>query len=133
MDNKMSEIIESSLNNIKSMVGADTVIGEPIITSNGTTIIPVSKVSVGVATGGIDYASKKSKDEGNKSDNNFGGGGGSGLTCSPVAFLVVSPAGKVDILSVDQPSNSTIDSILGVIDRSPEIISEIKDIFKKKN
>jgi len=59
MDSKQNDIIKTTLDSIKGIVEANTVIGDPVITSGGVTIIPVSKISMGFASGGIDYASKK--------------------------------------------------------------------------
>ena len=78
--NKISELIESSLDSIRELVDANTIIGEPILTAVGTTIIPISKVSVGFAGGGNDYAGKNSAAVGK---NNFGGGGGDFLRHDP--------------------------------------------------
>ena len=71
MDNKLQEIIGTSLENIRSIVDANTVVGDPIITDVGTTIIPISKISVGIASGGIDYNDKADRSK----PQNFGGGG----------------------------------------------------------
>ena len=78
--NKLSEIIQTSLENIRTMVDANTVIGDPINTESGTTIIPISKISMGFASGGLDLPAKS--EEGRKS---FGGGGGSGGGDAPGA------------------------------------------------
>lgn len=134
-DNKMNDIMKSSVEGIKSMLDANTVIGDPIVTANGTTIIPVSKISVGFASGGLDYISAK-KEAQKISANNFGGGTGTGLTVSPVAFLIVSKSGTVELLDVGTgiASHDAVSQIVGVIDRSPDIISGIKDAissFKK--
>ncbi|MBO7405663.1 MAG: sporulation protein YtfJ, partial [Clostridia bacterium] len=76
-NNRIGEIAKTSLDSIRSMLDANTIVGDPIETASGTTIIPISKISVGYASGGVDYAAKK--DVSNK-PNNFGGGGGTGLT-----------------------------------------------------
>ena len=81
-ENKLQEIIAASLENIRSMVDANTVIGNPINTPQGTTIIPVSKVSLGFASGGLDYAGK-SEEAVRARIQNFGGGGGTGLSVVP--------------------------------------------------
>ncbi len=131
-DNKIQEIIAASLENIRSMVDANTVIGSPINTASGTVIIPVSKISMGFASGGLDFNGKS--DEAIKAKlQNFGGGGGTGLTVAPVGFLVVSPEGRVDMINVgtDRPSG-TIEQVADVIERSPDIISKIKALFSKK-
>ena len=98
-ENKLQEIIAASLENIRSMVDANTVIGDPINTPQGTTIIPVSKISLGFASGGLDYASK-TEEAVRARLQNFGGGGGTGLSVVPVGFLVVSPDGSVDMINV---------------------------------
>ena len=105
---KQSEIIKSALENVRSMVDANTVTGTPITTASGTVIIPVSKVFVGIATGGIDYFGKQSQ-----TTQNFGGGGGTGVTVSPVGFLVVTPDGKVDMLNVNYEPKDPLSQIVG--------------------
>lgn len=140
-ENKISGIIETSLEKIRNVVDANTIIGDAINTPNGTTVIPVSKVMVGFASGGIDYLGKNSK---NGSDNggaqraplttNFGGGGGTGVTVQPVGFLVISPDGNVQMLNVGAGSAGApdkIDQVAGFIERSPDLIKKIKDIFTK--
>ena len=77
-NNRIGDITKTSLDSIRAMLDPNTVVGNPIETASGTTIIPISKVSVGYASGGIDYAGKK--DVSNK-PNNFGGGGGTDHNC----------------------------------------------------
>ena len=72
-NNKLDEIIRTSLDSIRSMIDSNTVIGDPITTQNGTLVIPVSKVFVGFASGGLDYRGKNTADS---ASNKFGGGGG---------------------------------------------------------
>ncbi|MBR6557755.1 MAG: sporulation protein YtfJ [Clostridia bacterium] len=125
----LSDIIRSSLDEISSSLGADTVIGTPITTEVGTTIIPVSKVSVGIVTGGMDI---------NNNSQKLGGGAGSGISVSPIGFLVVKADGSVEMLSVSNPVPSgsserdTVGQIADLVERSPEIIEKIKGIFSKK-
>ena len=127
-ENKIPEIIRSSLENIRSMVDANTIVGEPINTAQGATIIPISKISVGVATGGIDYSSKKDTPR----PQNFGGGGGTGLTVSPVGFLVVDARGSVEFINVGmQVASDPVDQIADFIERTPDIIARIKELFAK--
>ena len=126
-ENKIPEIIKSSMDNIRSMVDANTVIGDPIIAAGNITIIPVSKVTVGVASGGVDY---NTKNEGRPLPQNFGGGGGTGLAVSPVGFLVVDPSGAVDFINVTQKgSPDPIDQIADIVERTPDLIARIKDLF----
>lgn len=125
----LKETFKDALSSITDSAGADTVIGDPITTANGTTIIPVSKVMLGYASGGVDGADRKDARTGDK----FIGGGGTGVTVSPVAFLIVSPEGNVELLNVNQQTQPSdpVSSIVGAIERSPELISKFKATFGK--
>ncbi len=129
-ENKMSEIIEASVNSLKSIAGADTIIGEPIKTESGTTVIPVSKISLGFVSGGVDYGAKSEEKK-----NNFGGGGGTGVTMTPVCFLVIRSSGEVEILNVkasEKPFPDPVGDVIGLIERSPELIEKFKSVFGKE-
>jgi len=140
-ETKISGIIETSLEQIKNVVDANTIIGTPINTPNGTTVIPVSKVMVGFASGGVDYIGKNMKKVADAAQQkpaalttNFGGGGGTGVTVQPVGFLVISPDGNVQLLNVGPNTagaGDKIDSVANMIERSPDVISKIMAIFKK--
>ena len=126
-ENKLQEIIRTSLESIRSMIDAGTVIGEPIATEAGVTIIPVSKVSVGYASGGLDYNVKN-----HAAPQNFGAGGGTGITISPVGFLVIKGDGNVEMVNVGQAApQDPIEQITSIIERCPEIFGRIKAAFKK--
>ena len=128
-ENKIPEIIRSSMENIRSMVDANTMVGDPINTPAGTVIIPISKISVGIASGGVDYANKQ---ESPARPQNFGGGGGTGLTVAPVGFLVVDSDGDVEFINVSQKGKpDPVDQIAEFVERTPDIIAKIKDIFSK--
>ena len=106
-ESKINDIIKVSLEKIKDIVGAETIIGSPIETAGGTTIIPVSKVAVGFASGGLDYdADKQDKDKKPSllASASFSGGGGTGISVSPIGFLVVGKDGRVELLTVDNPN-----------------------------
>ena len=135
MENKISDIIRTSLENVKDVVDSNTVIGEAISASNGTVIIPVSKISIGIATGGLDYKGKNKEQAPNR-PNNFGGAGGTGVSVKPVAFLVVKADGNVELLNVDNPtdkSDDTVELIASFIKKSPELIEKLKSFFKKED
>ena len=119
MSEHISGLTDNSMKNLKTLVDADTVIGNPITTPDGTMIIPVSKVSFGFATGGSDLASKSPKDV-------FGGGSGGGVTIQPLCFLVVKN-GDVKILHINS-NNSTGSQALNMI---PDVIDKISGIVKK--
>lgn len=130
-ENKLEDMIRTSLDGIRSMIDANTIVGDPIKTDCGSvTIIPVSKVMVGYASGGVDFNSKK--DTADKSKN-FGGGGGTGLTVTPVAFLVVNSEGHVDVINIGTPAPmDLVGQAANAIDRAPEFIEKIKALFGKK-
>ena len=131
-ENKLQDIIKTSLESVRSMVDANTVIGDPINTESGTTIIPISKISMGFASGGLDYTGKDLKTPTSTKPQNFGGGGGTGLSVVPVGFLVVSKNGDVSMINVgDKIPNDPVEQLIDVIQRSPEIIDKIKAFFKK--
>lgn len=128
-ENKIPEIIRSSMENIRSMVDANTIVGDPLSVTGGTIIIPISKVSVGIASGGVDYNPKK---DSQPRPQNFGGGGGTGLSVVPVGFLVCNKYGDVDFLNVASKGKpDPVDQIADIVERTPEIIARIKELFDK--
>ena len=116
---ELEKIFQHSLEGIKNMINSDTVIGNPIETSDGTTIIPYSRVTVGYGIGGIDGGKSETK-----SDSMYGGSGG-GLTMQPLGFLVVSN-GSANIVKIDE--SSTADKLLDVV---PGVFDTITQFFNK--
>lgn len=131
-ESKFSDIINSSLQKVKEFTNSETVIGDPI-TVGETTIVPVSRITMGFASGGIDYAGKKRREQQSANPNNFGGGGGTGVNITPIAFLVISEGGAVDILPITgYEENSSVDKITSLIEHSPDILARLRDVFTKK-
>ena len=132
-ESKFSDIINASLQKIKEFASSETVFGEPL-TVGTTTIVPVSRVTMGFASGGVDYAGKKQREAATARPNNFGGGGGTGVNIVPIAFLVISESGSVEVLPITGSGDgaTSIDKIAALIERSPEILSRLRDVFKKK-
>ena len=121
-NHQVNDLLSISMEKIKGMVDAGTVIGDPITTPDGkTTIIPVSRVSYGFAGGGSDLPTKHPQTEGL-----FLGGTGAGITVSPVAFLTVTD-GNVRVLQVE-PYFSSIDR---AIEKMPDVVDQITSLFKK--
>lgn len=110
-------ILDTTIDKMRSMAGADTVIGEAITTPDGVTLIPVSKVTYGFASGGSDFSNKSGM-------LLFGGGGGGGMTVTPVAFVVISNS-NVRVINVNS-SETALDKAVGII---PELVDKIKEIF----
>ena len=120
-ENKVNNLLGISMDKIKEMVDVNTVIGDPITTPDGTTVIPVSRVSYGFAGGGSDLPSKAQPDKGL-----FAGGSGAGITISPIAFLVIAN-GNVRILQIE-PYLSSVDRIVA---SAPDVVDKITSLFKK--
>ena len=112
-------LMDTTLEKIKQMVDVNTVIGNPIVTQDGTTIIPVSKIVYGFASGGSDFASKN-KPEGTL----FGGGGGAGVTINPVAFIAITH-GDAKLLSISKDFNEKAIALV------PEMFDKIVNLIKK--
>ncbi len=129
-ENKLQEVIATSLENIRSMIDANTVVGAPIATEGGVTIVPVSKITVGYASGGLDYNGKQKSAE---APQNFGAGGGTGIGITPVGFLVIKKDGNIDMINVGKPYPADpVEQIVEIIERSPDIIARLKAVFKKE-
>ena len=129
--NKLQEVVQSTLAQIKNMIGADTIMGKPIETAPGTTIIPVSKVAVGFATGGIDYNDKNGGAQGKP--QNFGAGGGTGISVQPIGILCISKEGSVELINIGVKAPSDpVEQLSDIIDRAPEIIAKVKALFAKE-
>ena len=114
MSQKLPNMLESTIQKIREMLDVNTVVGTPITTPDGVTIIPVSKISVGFGGGGSDFAKKTGAEP-------FGGGVGGGVKVSPVCFLVVKD-GNVRMLSVPTPANTTTERIVEMI---PDTLDKI--------
>lgn len=123
-ENKMSEMIKASLDGIRDFTDVETVFGKAITTPNGVTIIPVSKVSVGFATGGIDFQEKRPI-----APANFGGGSGTGVSITPVAFLTVGVNAEINLIQIGAEDKSPVDKVFSLIENSPKIFEKIKDAF----
>ena len=124
MSNSVPNMMEGMLHKIREMIDANTVMGTPVTTPDGTTIIPISKVSIGFGGGGSDFAT-------NKVGNPFGGGAGGGIKVNPVAFLVVSD-GNVRMLPVAQAASTTADRLVEMIPDTLDKVAAFIDSHTKK-
>ena len=117
MSQNLPNMLENTIAKIREMLDVNSVVGEPITTADGITIIPVSKISVGLGGGGSDFVSKNV----NRHENPFGGGVGAGVKVTPVAFLVVKE-GNVRMIPVATPANTTADRIVEMV---PDTLDKI--------
>ena len=119
----IGDLMDTTMAKIREMVDVNTIIGQPI-QAEGMTLIPISKLSFGFASGGSDFAGKNQKAD---ADNSFGGGSGAGVKISPVAFLIVR-GDSVKLLPVEPPHN-TVDR---VVDMVPEVVDKVTGFIEKQ-
>ncbi len=112
-------LMDVTLEKIKTMVDANTVVGDPITTADGTLVLPISKISYGFASGGSDFPSKTTQQL-------FGGGGGAGVTITPVAFLIIHD-GNVRMIQLADSAHPA-DRVIGLV---PEMVDKITGLFDK--
>ena len=119
MENKVQNLMGLSIDKIKEMVDVNTVIGEPMTLADGMTLIPVSRVAYGFASGGSDLPTKGTQEL-------FGGGGGAGITIVPIAFLCVQ-IGNVRVV----PMVSVPDTLNQAVNMIPDVVDRIGGFFQK--
>ncbi len=120
----IENIMQTAMSEIKEMVDVNTVVGDPVISTDGSTIIPISKVSFGFVSGGGEYGEAKDSTS-DESKYPFSGGAGSGVCITPVGFLVVSE-GDVKLLPVS--GRTLMDQVMETV---PRVMTEIKDAFRR--
>ena len=120
MSQTLPNMLESTIAKIREMVDVNSVIGNPITTPDGVTIIPVSKVSVGFGGGGSDYT---------KNNEAFGGGAGGGVKVTPICFLIVKD-GAVRMMPVASAPNTTSERIVEMV---PDLLDKVSAFLDKKN
>ncbi len=116
----LNDLMRSTMEKIHEMVDTNTIVGQPITTPDGVTLIPISKVSFGFGSGGADYGKVQPKD--------FGGAAGAGVKIDPVAFLVIKE-GTTRVLPVAVPASTTLDRVVEMV---PDVIEKVEKYFDKK-
>ena len=121
MDKKrpLSDLMRSTMDKIREMADTNTIVGQPITTPDGVTLIPISRVSMGFGCGGADYGKTQPKD--------FGGGSGAGVSVTPVAFLVVSNGNVRTVQLVEKVS--AVDNVIASL---PELVDKVVALIKKE-
>ena len=117
--NSVSELMETTMTKIREMVDSNSVIGEPITTPDGVTLIPISRLSYGFGCGGGDYGKQAPK---------FGGASTAGVKVEPVAFLVVKD-GVTRVMPVALPAVGTVDRVIEMV---PELLDRVEGFVDKK-
>ena len=119
----LSELMRTTLDSVRAMADANTIVGAPI-QADGVTLIPVSKLSFGVAGGGTEFTTKKQP----AGDNSFGGGSGAGMNLSPVAFLIVK-GDSVRLMPVAPPPGTAVDRVVEMV---PDVIDKVTGFIEKQ-
>ena len=120
----LNDLMSTAMEKIRTMVDANTIIGTPIQTGD-VTLIPVSRLSFGIASGGSDFVTKNQKPE---QDNSFGGGSGASARLDPVAFLIIR-GDSVRLLPVMPSPGSTVDRMIEVV---PEVVDRVTDFIERQ-
>ncbi len=118
--NPLHDMMRTAMEKVKEMVDTNTIVGQPITTPDGVTLIPISKVSFGFGSGGGDY--------GKPAKESFGGGSAAGVKIDPVAFLVIKD-GTTRVMPVAVPPVSTMERVVEMV---PEIMDKVEKHFDKK-
>lgn len=121
-DHPIQGLMTTVMQSIREMVDVNTIVGDPITTSDGVTIIPISKVGFGFTSGGSDFSAKSSQGQ-----KLFGGGGGAGISINPIAFLVVSD-GDVKLLQISENAGA-VDRIITLV---PDLVDKVRAMFGKE-
>ncbi len=118
--NPLNDLMRSAMEKVREMADTNAIVGQPITTPDGVTLIPISKVSMGFGCGGGDYGKVQPK--------SFGGGSGAGVNIAPVAFLVIKD-GVTRVLPVAVPPVSTVDRVVEMV---PGVLDRVEKFFDKK-
>ena len=120
--NSLGELMKITMEHIKTMADANTIIGTPI-QAEGVTLIPVSRVSFGMGGGGTEFTTRQHPNQG------FGGGSAASAKLQPVAFLVVQEDGSVKLLPVAPPAATTVDRVIETV---PEVVDKITGFIESQ-
>ena len=121
-NNPIGELMQNTMESVRNILKVDTVVGDPIFTPDGITLVPISKISVGFGGGGIELSTKK-----NDVNRPYGGGNATGVKIEPIGFLVIKE-GVVRMINVTPPASTTVDRL---IDMVPQVMDKI-DAFVEK-
>ncbi len=118
------DLMETTMEKLHELVDTNSVVGQPIVTEDGVTLIPVSKLTFGFASGGSDFSGKNQQ-----TPKNFGGGVGAGVSVTPMAFLVVKD-GSAKLISASPANESTLGHVMDLV---PDVVDKITAYIEKRN
>ena len=123
-NNPIRELMDNTMQNVKDMLQVDTVVGDPIYTPDGITLVPVSKISVGFGGGGVEFGKAKTLN----GERPYGGGNATGVKVEPTGFLVVKD-GVVRMINVIPPAHNTVDRLIDLV---PQVMDRIDEFVAKQ-
>ena len=121
--NPSGELMQTTMENVKNILQVDTVVGDPIVTPDGITLVPISKISIGFGGGGVEFGPKR-KD----GPQPYGGGNATGVKIEPFGFLVIKD-GVVRMINVTPPANNTVDRIIDLV---PQVMDRVDAFIAKQ-
>ena len=122
--NPIGELMQTTMENVRNILKVDTVVGDPIFTPDGITLVPVSRISVGFGGGGLEFGAKK-----NGEARPYGGGNATGVKIDPIGFLVIKD-GNIRMVNIMPPANTTVDRIIDLV---PQVIDRVDSFISKQN
>ena len=122
--NPIGELMQNTMESVKNMLKVDTVVGDPIVTPDGITLVPISRISGGVGGGGVEFSNKK-----NGETRPYGGGNATGVKIDPIGFLVIKE-GVVRMINVTPPASNTVDRIIDLV---PQVMDRVDAFIEKQN
>ena len=123
--NPLNDLMRDGMEKMRAMVDTNAIVGQPISTPDGVTLIPISRVSMGFGGGGAAFGNKKDA----AAEGNLGAGIGTGVKIDPVAFLIVKD-GHVRVMPVALPASTTVDRIVEMV---PDVVDKVGDFISKKS
>ena len=121
--NPIGELMQTTMENVKNILKVDTVVGDPIYTPDGITLVPISRISVGFGGGGVEFGSKKEGET-----RPYGGGNATGVKIEPMGFLVIKD-GNIRMINVTPPATTTVDRL---IDMVPQVIDRVDEFIERQ-
>ena len=121
--NPIGELMQNTMESVRSILKVDTVVGDPIYTPDGITLVPISKISVGFGGGGVEFNAKKAGEV-----RPYGGGNATGVKVDPIGFLVIKD-GTVRMVNVTPPASTTVDRIIDLV---PQVMDRVDAFIEKQ-
>ena len=121
--NPIGELMQNTMENVRNILKVDTVVGDPIYTPDGITLVPISRISVGFGGGGVEFGGKEGSEK-----RPYGGGNATGVKIDPIGFLIIKD-GMVRMVNVTPPANNTVDRVIELV---PQVLDRVDAFINKQ-